>query len=282
MEKPLESHLLEFSENHLPGYLSRFLRLKLVMKLLSKILCLKEVDEILSKFRETRNMDMVDGLIDTLGISVTYTNLEKIPPTGRILIISNHPLGGVDGFTMLQGISKVRKDVKIVMNKEILRLLGNMKDLFIPIDVQVNSSKEFLTQIASHLENEEAVIIFPAGAISFMTLNGLRDRHWKNGVAHLSREHATDILPVYIEGRFQLRFYIYPKILRRFLLVRKFLHPRKQHIKIVIGDPISHYELRAKDDKSAMTSFMREKVYELSTLMALENPGGINVSNLTD
>lgn len=267
MDLSLESHLRNFSEKHLPSYLARFLRYKWFMKLLRKILCLREVDEILSKFRDTKNMDMVDGLIDTLGISVTYNNLEKIPPSGRILVIANHPLGGVDGFTMLQCINRVRKDVKIVMNKEILRLLGNMKDLFIPVDVKVKSNKDFLNQVVKHLENEEAVIVFPAGAISIMTINGLRDRHWKNGVAHLSREHATDILPVFISGRFQLRFYIYPKILRSFLLVKKFIHPKRQEIRVVIGDPIPYKDLITIEDKSAITSFLREKVYETATLL---------------
>ena len=271
MDLTIESHLRGFSEKHLPPYLNKFLKYNWVINLIGRIMCFKRVNELLHKFRESSGTEMVEDLIETLGLSVSYENLDKIPASGRILIIANHPLGGTDILTMLHGISKVRKDVKLVINKEVLRLLSNMEDLFIPVDMHAGSNEGVRNKIVEHLENEEAVIILPSGAISVMTLNGLRDLRWKNGVSHFSRDNNTNILPVFIGGRFHLRFYMYPKIVRRFLLVKKFLYPRKQDINIVIGDPISYKDLNTKKDTGAITAFLREKVYEIDTLLRLKH-----------
>jgi len=78
-----------------------------------------------------------------------------------------------------------------------------------------------------------------------------------------SREHHTDILPVYIGGRFRLIFYLYPIRLRRFLLVRNMLHPTFKKVDLVIGDRVSYRDLMDETDLSLISLRLREMTYRL-------------------
>ncbi len=233
------------------------------MGFLGKIMCFDRVNEILNKLRHTTNFDFVDSVIDDVGLNVTYQNTEKIPTQGRLLVVANHPLGGTDWLILLQCLSNVRKDIKVAINNDVNTLIRNTRDLFIPVDMHAKSNEKAREQIGENLKKEEAILLFPSGAISVLTRKGIRDRKWKNGIAHFSKEHKTDVLPIFIRGRFSWRFYFYPKVVRRFLLIRNLLYPRKQHIKVVIGDAISHQDLHQEQDTSMVSSHLRSKVYEL-------------------
>lgn len=259
MEPSIQSQFIQFSNKHLPKYLNY----KLVLKILSKIMCIDEVLELIDKYKDISNFDLVNTIIDSVGLSVKYENIEKIPSHGRLLVVANHPLGGADWLLLLQCLSTARQDIKVVINKDVYTLIKNMRDLFIPVDTYATFNDEARKQIIESLEREEAVIIFPSGGISILTIKGIRDRKWKNGVIFFSREHQTDVLPIFIGGRFSLAFYFYPIILRRFLLVRNLLYPPSQNIKVVIGDIVSHEELLKENDLSNIASQLKMVVYHL-------------------
>jgi putative hemolysin len=209
------------------------------------------------------NFELVNAIMDYAGISCNCVNSAKIPSRGRLLIVANHPLAGADWLVIVQCLSAIRKDVKVVINKDVNTLIVNMRDLFIPVDTYARFSDPAKKQIGESLEREEAVIIFPSGGISVMTFKGVRDRKWKNGAAFFSREHHADVLPVYIGGRFRLIFYFCPIKLRRFLLIRNLLHPSTKNVNIVAGDKIPYEELSKENDLSAISSKLRSITYKL-------------------
>ena len=138
----------------------------------------------------------------------------------------------------------------------------NMRDLFIPVDTYAKFNEDAKKKIGESLEREEAVLVFPSGGISIMTLKGVRDRKWKKGVVHFSRIHNTDILPIYIGGRFKLLYYLYPIRLRRFLLLRNLLHATPKNVRLLIGNKISWEELQEEKDLDAASARLRSLVYK--------------------
>src|SRR6185369_1747563 len=48
--------------------------------------------------------------LDYLGAKVKWNGEENIPRSGKIIIASNHPLGGLDGMALIHAVSHVRKD----------------------------------------------------------------------------------------------------------------------------------------------------------------------------
>jgi putative hemolysin len=262
-EPSIQYQLIQFSNKHLPKYLIRYLSYPIVLKILSKLLCIEELFELKDKFKDKSNFELVDAIINYAGLSCKCENINKIPLQGRLIIVANHPLGGADWLLIMQCLSAVRKDIKVVINKDVHTLIINLRDLFIPVDTYASFNDLARKQIGECLEREEAVIIFPSGGISILTIKGVRDRKWKNGVAFFSREYQTDILPIFIGGRFNLPFYFYPIRLRRFLLIRNLLHPTSQNVKVVIGDKVSHEELLKEKDLSNISSHLKTVAYQL-------------------
>ena len=64
---------------------------------------------------------------------VSSNDLQNIPSTGKLVIIANHPLGGLDALCLLKLVSSIRKDVKIVAN-DFLAGIEALSSLFIAIN----------------------------------------------------------------------------------------------------------------------------------------------------
>ena len=63
--------------------------------------------------------EFLQHTLDALGVSldlVNASNLEEIPRTGPVLIVANHPLGGLEGVAISKVISDVRPDLKVLTN----------------------------------------------------------------------------------------------------------------------------------------------------------------------
>lgn len=261
-ELSIQEQFIQFSRKHLPDYLLRFLKYPVFLKIMGKLLCVEKILELEKNLNTLSNYDLVNAIIEDSGLTCKCENLNKVPDKGRLLIVANHPMGGADWLLMVQCLSTIRKDIKVVINKDVNTLIVNMRDLFIPVDSYATFNELAIRSIGESLEREEAVIVFPSGGISIMTIKGVRDRPWKNGVVHFSREYHTDILPIYIRERFKLAFYLYPIRLRRMLLIRNMLHPPSKNIKMVIGDRLSHKELM-KGKISNISSMLRTITYQL-------------------
>jgi putative hemolysin len=263
MEPSIQEQMIQFSNKHFPKHLIRYLKYPFVLNILAKLLCIPEIIELEAKLRDLKNFELVDALVKHSGITCNIENLEKIPAEGRLLIAANHPLGGADWLLIVQFLRTIRSDIKVVINKDVHTLIVHLRDLFIPVSSYAKFNEQARKQIGECLEKEEAVIIFPAGGISVMTLKGVADRKWKNGVTYFSRDHHADILPVFIGGRFHLAYYFCPDRLRRFLVIRNLLHPAFKKINITIGGPISHKEILECSDISGFTSRLRSVTYQL-------------------
>ena len=59
--------------------------------------------------------------------------LARIPEKGKIVLVANHPFGGIEGIIMGAILQRVRPDVKIMANY-LLSAIPEMRDLFIFVD----------------------------------------------------------------------------------------------------------------------------------------------------
>ena len=151
------------SLKHYPAVLVRFL-----------IWCLRtlvnedRINQFLQKHGYLKGFDFIDQVFDELQIDnlVRHDEIKNIPVLGRVLIVANHPLGGLDGLALLRLVGKTRRDVSIVVN-ELLLNITSLKSMFLPVDAFGGEThKVDLERIITALNQDRVVIMFPAGAVS--------------------------------------------------------------------------------------------------------------------
>ena len=208
-----------------------------------RFLKINEINDFLEKTGDMFGFDFIESVFGHLNFSYIMSSKDKlkIPSEGRLIIVSNHPLGGLDGLALVKAISEVRRDVKVVAN-DVLQNLYNLSELFLPLDVYSHTKqKKQIQNIEDALNDEQAIIIFPAGKVSRLTASGIRDLKWKNGAIRFSSKLQVPILPVYIEGRNSLAFYLGSLInhnIGMFMLPQELFRKRNSSIRIKIGDVI--------------------------------------------
>lgn len=241
-------HIENMLRNTYPALYNRVpsIALRPLLKLLSKLFHEKEVNSFLDKHSRLLGLDFIEAILDYLDISykVNHKQLENIPAIGKVIVISNHPLGAADALTLIKMISDARQDksIKIVAN-QMLSHIPQLASLLIPVDnIHGKLTRESLQAIDQALENEEVVIFFPAGEVSRASLSGIKDGYWKSGFLKIAQRTFTPVLPVHINARNSSSFYalsfIY-KPISALLLGHEFMRSRsKKPLEFKIGEII--------------------------------------------
>src|SRR5579863_10365256 len=102
-----------FPSNRLPGPLA------------SAVNHLLQIDRLEALYTRARSEGgFVKRLLDDLEvrIDVTPADFEKIPATGAVVALSNHPFGILDGMVLADLLKRARPDVRILTNQ----LLGEL------------------------------------------------------------------------------------------------------------------------------------------------------------
>ncbi|OIO72166.1 MAG: GNAT family N-acetyltransferase [Zetaproteobacteria bacterium CG1_02_53_45] len=255
---------------HLPGLLGKP---PMVRKSLQAILRILFHEKELNRFQATyphlEGFDFVDQLLEHFDFSYSLRGdeRERIPSRGRVVIIANHPIGTLDAAVLMQLVGEIRRDVKAVSN-QVLAGITALSPLLLSVDnMGGQSSREQLKAVYRHLENEGAVIIFPAGEVSRMGPAGIRDGSWNSGFLRIATATRAPILPVYIDGRNSMFFYalsLFSKPLSTLWLVREMFKQARRSVHISIGNPIppESYERTHLPLKSRVKLFQRH-VYRI-------------------
>ena len=214
----------------------------------------------------------VDGflasVIDTLQIDerLDPADLARIPKTGPLVVVANHPLGAIDGILLAKLLSKARPDVRIMGNYHLARLAA-IKDLFLLVDPfaregSATYNRRGLKATLDHLHAGGCLGVFPAGEVAHLHLRerAIVESPWSDTVTRLIKKTGATVLPVHFSGRnstaFQLAGLIHPR-LRTFLLPRQVYKKFGHTVEIRVGRPISPRTISELGDDSATTAYLR-------------------------
>lgn len=214
----------------------------------------------------------VDGflqkVVDTLQIDerIDAADLQRIPKTGPLVVVANHPLGAIDGILLAKLLCKVRPDVKIMGNYHLARLSA-IKDLFLLVDPfaregSTTYNRRGLKQTLDHLHAGGCLGVFPAGEVAHLHWRerAVIESPWIDSVTRLIRKTGATVVPVHFSGRnsnaFQLLGLIHPR-LRTVMLPRQVFKKYGQTIETRIGRPISPKTIAALGDDAAATAYLR-------------------------
>lgn len=185
-------------------------------------------------------------------LDVAAADLERVPTTGPLIVVANHPFGGLDGVVLTALLQRVRPDVRLLANF-LLRSIPEMHDTCIFVDPfggpTATARNRGAMKAALRWVTDGGVLgIFPAGEVSHFTLqNGcVTDPPWSDTVARLVQAARATVVPIFFGGRnsslFQIAGLFHPR-LRTVLLPRELLRHRGQAVHVEVGSPISFERL---------------------------------------
>ncbi|BAK72413.1 MAG: lysophospholipid acyltransferase family protein [Arcobacter sp.] len=242
---------------------------KSLFKIAKKIVHEDSINQFLSQNSHLKGFEFVDAVLDYFDFDYTTSSndLQNIPTSGKVVIIANHPLGGLDALCLLRLISQIRKDVKIVAN-DFLAGFEALNSLLIPIDnYKIRQSKTDIKKIYEALNNEEAVIIFPAGEVSRATTKGIKDPIWNRGFLKFAQNTNSPILPIYLDAKNSKTFYtisIINKTFSTLLLSHEMFKKKSKRINIKVGQIIPNENITPKGiDKKFLLNLYRKHLYSL-------------------
>jgi putative hemolysin len=210
---------------------------------------------------------------------VDTDSFERVPKEGPLIVIANHPFGGVDGVVLGALLESLRPDSKLMGNY----LLGKMEGIrgsIIEVDPfggeqAKRSNLNGMRAAIKWLREGACLGAFPAGEVSSFQWKprAVVDPAWTSHIVSLAQRTGASIVPVYFEGRnsllFQMLGLIHPR-LRTLMLAREFCRARGSEIKLKIGKVIKPDRLERFDGNAAAIEYLRLKTYSLRT-QPLEN-----------
>ena len=211
--------------------------------------------------------------LDELRIALDlHGDLARIPATGALIVVANHPFGAVDGLALLALVARVRSDARILAN-HLLAALPELQTQVIGADVfgggrARGRNVAAVREAASWLRAGRCLCMFPAGEVAHLEADGqVVDSPWRHTAAELAAKTGAAVLPVRFEGHNSRLFRwvgrLHP-LLRTAMLPREMWARRGSKVSVRIGAAIAPDELRAQPNAGARTSALRARVDALA------------------
>lgn len=228
---------------------------RLLLNVMKKLLHENDFNQVIQENQHLRGFAFLNKLLDHFKFSYQASpeSYNNIPAEGRLIIVANHPIGTLDGLALVKLIRSVRPDVRIVANR-VLSHMEPLQPIFLPVDVlsRNKSHKQTYKTMLEALENEEAIILFPAGEVSRVTSHGVRDGKWKTGFIKLAKKARCPILPVHVKASNSALFYaasMLYKPMGTMLLVQEMFNKKHQEITLKVGAPVPYPAFAEQIDK---------------------------------
>ena len=259
-----------FLHQHYPDFCHRRPRLsRLLTTFLRLFFREREFQHFAEAYPNLRGIQFARQVLNYFQFTVEISGDDKarIPTNGRVVIAANHPIGSLDGLALLALVGEIRRDVKIVAN-QMLTAIEPLKDSLLHVDVMNGkTSHADLYAIEQHLNKDGALIIFPAGEVSRLSIDGIRDTKWKPGFLRYAEKTAAPIVPAYIKARNSLFFYVLSLAARPLStpwLVRELFKQRRSSATIIIGNPVTADTLRhLRLPRHSKASLFRQHLYRI-------------------
>ncbi len=259
-------------EKVIAGKSERLLRLmpRFLLSYLKRVVHQDQLNGILNRHRTLYGHDFLEAIFKDFGVNIVVKGDENLLLTERFVVVSNHPLGGLDGMALMWAVGRKKPDIATPVN-DFLMHLPNLKPLFIP----VNKHGSNATNIAVFDEtfaSDKTVVYFPAGLCSRKINGEILDLEWKKTFLSKARKSKRDILPVHISGKNSSFFYNLAN-LRKFLrikaniemlyLVDEMFGQKNKDIVITFGKPVPLEVFDKRRNDRDWAALLRKHVYKL-------------------
>lgn len=259
----------------------------LVKTPLERLFCLNQLHECYKHLAgETDPIRFLQKSLEVLGLSYEIEDYDRvrIPTSGPLIVVSNHPFGGAEGIILTEILRSIRPDVKFFGNF-LLQRVPELQDFFFFVDpfAYKDSAKKNIRPLRDAVRwvNDGGLLaVFPSGTVSHLNLfrREITDPEWSDTVARIVKMTGAPVLPVYFHGTnsklFHLLGLIHPR-LRTAMLPRELLNKRGKCLQVSVGNLISPKKLSLFSSNEELLSYLRLRTYILANRSGHEKKKGI-------
>jgi putative hemolysin len=249
------------------------------------------VDKVRGLYHRVRQSPTGFGLENLLtemrvDLRVDAVDVSRIPATGPVVVVANHPYGMLDGAVLAVLLNRVRPDVKVMTNY-LLRDVPELAQHCIFVDPfettdSANVNRRAVREALAWLREGGMLAVFPAGEVSHWQFpqGEIADPAWSDTAARLMRRTGAASLPVYFCGRNSVSFHffgmIHPRVRTAFLL-QEFLRQEGHAVEVRVGSEIPSDSIAAMTDDREAMEYLRWRTYLLARRTRPEKPWSITV-----
>src|SRR5262245_14884354 len=198
--------------------------------------------------------------------------LQDIPASGPLVVVANHPFGGLEGVILGALLTQCRPDVKYLGNY-LLQRIAELRDWILPIDPfgqkrLIATNGRSLREALRWVRAGGALITFPAGEVSRLIWRQgvVADGTWSPHIAALVRHTQATVLPVFFPGRnsvlFQSVGLVHPRLCT-LLLPHELVNKQTKTVAVTLGKPLAWNKLVRFDTDAALIAHLRLTTYAL-------------------
>ena len=243
---------------------------------IQKLLHEEDINTILSKYGHLQGVEFVQAVIKDFNLNIVVEGSENLTSSDRILVASNHPLGGLDGIALIGTVGSYCPEPVTPVN-DFLLYIKNLQPIFIPVNKVgkgVANRVENLRLFNETFESDRAICYFPFGLCSRKVKGGkIMDLDWKKTFITKSKEYKRDIIPTHIDGQNTRFFYNLARWRKRLnikvniemaFLADEFFKQRNKTLTIIFGKPIPYQTFDSRHSDAEWAEMLRCFSYNLA------------------
>lgn len=264
--------------------LSRFIP-RFAVEWMKRTICQDELNRILDENAGLEGADFARGALKSLGITVEPQFEERLPSpeNRRVLYVSNHPLGGLDGMALIDYVQRRHGgNVYFVVN-DLLSAVKPLEKVFLPVNKFGKQSREAVKAVDEAFAGNDPVIMFPAGLVSRLRRvpymgkkrKLVSDLSWNKMFVNKAHHYKRDIIPIFFSGKNSEKFYRMANLRRRLgikfnfemiYLPGEMVRMADSSLTISFGVPLSWEMLTPGRDAAGCAASVRASVYHINVV----------------
>ena len=243
---------------------------------LDRLLLWQRLRALYGKLRAGSDRPLMTALLAELRIrcEVEPEDRARIPVSGPVIAVANHPFGILEGAVLGDLLRKVRPDVKIMTN-HLLEGVPELEGDCIFVDPFAGSGSALpnsraMRRAIGWLRQGGMLVTFPAGEVSHWDFGRgeVTDPQWSDTAVRLIRITGASALPAYFKGANGLSFHLLGMVnprLRTLALIQELFNKEGHTVDLRFGSAIQPQTIRAIPNYRDATQYLRWRTYLLAS-----------------